>query len=84
MTEEPDSGSHCARVGRKVAPEHDSLTGRQVSEPGAESEQGGLAGAVRTPDEHDLARRDVEVDSGERGEAPEQRDRRGEGGRRSP
>ncbi len=76
MTEQADSGPHGPGIAHQIASEHGRLAGRDMREPGAQPEQRGLAGAVRTSDEDDLSGRDIEVDSGERREAPEQRDRR--------
>ena len=76
VAEEADASAHRPRIASEIASEDDRLAGRHVRQPGTEPQQGGLAGAVGASDEDDLTRRDVEVDSGERGEAPEQRDRR--------
>ena len=81
VAEEPDAaadGAALAGVGQVVA-EHDGLARRDRQQPGARTQQRRLAGAVRSPQEHDLAAADVEVDAGEGGEAAEQRDRSAEG-----
>src|ERR1700749_3316470 len=52
----------------------DRLAPDDGDQPGDGPQEGGLAGAVGSAEQHDLARADVEVETGESGEAAEQAD----------
>ena len=62
----------------RSSPEHPHLPASEPGEAGAGAQQGGLAGAVRPAEQHDLTPHDVEVDAGEGGEAVQEHDGAGE------
>ena len=59
----------------QVVAEHEGIALDHGQQAGQRPQQRGLPGAVRSPEQHDLPAGDVEVDTGQRGEAAEQRDR---------
>ncbi len=80
MTEQADptaDGAGLAPVGQIVT-EHAGLPSGDREQPGAEPQKGGLAGAVRAAQEHDLTGRDLEVDPRKGGEPAQERHRTAE------
>ena len=57
----------------QVVAQHDHFAGSRPEKAGAQAEEGGLAGAVGPLYEHGLASLDGQVDTGEGGEAPQER-----------
>ncbi len=74
MAEEPDAAAHRPGLGRQGVAEHDRLAPHRRDQPRQDAQQRGLACTVRTAEEDDLAAHHVQVDAGECGESPEQRD----------
>src|SRR5690606_8513168 len=75
VPEQADAPPNGGAVPDEVLAEHGRGPRGHGDEPRADPQQGGLAGAVRTPEQQDLAAPDVEIDAGEGGEAAEQGDR---------
>ncbi len=75
MGEEADEGPDRGAVGDEIHAQDAGLTRGDGQQTGAGPEQRGLPGPVRTAHHHDLARIDVEIDTGERREPAEERDR---------
>src|SRR3954468_7374026 len=69
MAEQPNRAADRTPVDAQVVPEHLGLPLDHRQQARAGTQQGGLAGAVRSLEQHDLAAGDVEVDAGEGGEA---------------
>ena len=76
MTKETDARADRPGVAREVAAEDDGLARTEIGNARRKTKQRGLAGTVRTSHEDDLTGGHVEIDPGQRGEAPKQRDRR--------
>ena len=74
VSDEREFAPSAPPVPRKVDPEHDRLARVQGHETCDQTQQCGLARAVRAREEHDLARGDIEVHPGEGGEAIEEAD----------
>ena len=75
VAEEAHVATHGPAVADEVVAEDHRGARRHRGQAGADPQQGGLARAVRALQHDGLAPRHVEVDAGERGEAPEQGDR---------
>ncbi len=75
MSEKADVRAHGPWIGHQIDPDDDRLALHDRDEPGARAEQRGLPGPVRALEQHDLALPDLQVDSGERWEPTEHRDR---------
>ena len=74
MPEHPDVGADQLALGVEVESEHRSRAAGDRQQPGTHPQQRGLAGAVRTAQEHDLVGGDTEVGAGKRRERPEDGD----------
>ena len=74
MPEQPDRTPHGGAVGYQIVAQHLGPAGLDPQQPGADPQQGRLAGTVEPLDEHDLALADLEVGAGERREPTEQGD----------
>ncbi len=80
MTEQPDpsaDGTGLASVG-EILTEHAGRAPGDGQQAGAQPQEGGLAGAVRAAQEHDLTGRDLQIDPGQCGKAAEERHRAAE------
>ena len=74
VTDQPDPPAHSPAVTPEIDPEHHRFAARHREQPGTDPQQAGLARAVRALHQDHLARRDVEVDAGECGEAAQESD----------
>ena len=74
VAHEREVAASAAAIASEVVVEHDRFARVERHEPCEQPQQRGLARAVRSREEHDLARGDVEIDPGEGGEAVEQAD----------
>ena len=74
VPDEADRPPRRLAVAREIDAEHGSLARAQRQQPGAETQERGLARTVRAAQQHDLAGVDVEIGAGERGEPPEHAD----------
>ena len=72
VADERQVAARGAPVHVEIGAEHLALARVQRDEPRDQAEQRGLAGAVRAGEEHDLARVDVQVDTGQGREASEE------------
>jgi len=75
MTEQADTMTHGPRVGHEIDAEHDRISPGDGHEAGEGAQQCGLPSTVRPAQQHDSARIDVEVDTGE-GRKPTQQGNR--------
>ena len=75
MSEQADGAADRLAMGGQIDAEHDARCPERAEEAGAEPQQRGLAGAVRAPQQHDLALLDPQRGSGERRELSEHGDR---------
>ena len=74
VPEHPDRRSHCPPIGEEVDTEHGGSPRSNLDQARQGAEQRGLPGAIRPFQQDDLARCDVEIDTGEGGEPAEERD----------
>jgi sortase A len=74
VAQQPDVAPDWAGVPSQIVAEDDRLAAHDRNEARAGAEHRGLAGAVWTAEQDDLAPGHVEVDTGQRGEASEERD----------
>ena len=72
MPQQPDPPSYGARISHQICAQHHGLATDDAQQPGAGSQEAGLAGPVRALEQDDLAPRHVEVDACQNGEAPNQ------------
>jgi len=75
VTEQANTMAHGPRVGHKIDAEHDRLSPGDRHEAGERAQQRCLSSTVRPAQQHDSARIDVEVDTGE-GRKPTQQGHR--------
>ena len=75
MAEQADPRADRVAFGRQVEPEHPAAATHDREQTGAEPQQRGLAGPVRTAQQHDLAGADRERGPGQGGKATEDGDR---------
>jgi hypothetical protein len=78
VAHERQLASHRSALAGEVVPEHRGLARAHREEAGEQAEDRGLPGAVRPGQEDGLVLGHVEIDSGERGEAPQEADGRAE------
>ncbi len=78
MGEQPHPVTHGPSVGAQVHAQYPRLAIDHRHQARAGSKDGGLTGAVRSLQEHDLADTDIEIDAGQSGKAPEETDRTAE------
>ena len=78
VTHEREVATGAAAVLGEIVAEHRGLPGVERHQPGQEPQQGGLPGTVRPREQDDLAAGDVEIDTGQRGKAPQEADGRAE------
>ncbi len=76
VADERDGPAHAPRFDRQIHAQHFSLPCAQRQQPRAQPQERGLARTVRTAEQHDLARVDLEVGTGERGKSSEHADGR--------
>ena len=74
VPEQPDRPSHGSAVGHQIVAQHLGPAGLNPQQAGADPQQGRLAGAVGSLDEHDLALTDLEIGARERRKPAEQGD----------
>jgi sortase A len=75
VAEESHEGPDGPAVAAEIDAEDGRVTAGDGDQPGQRPQERGLSGPVGTAEQHDLAGLDVEVDTGEGGEAAEQADR---------
>lgn len=74
VPEQPYSAPDGPPVGPQVTAQHEGFAPHHGHQAGNDSQERGFPGTIGSLHEHDLTARHVEVDSGERGVAAEQRD----------
>jgi hypothetical protein len=72
VTDECESTSVFAAIASEIVAEHLRLTFVQRDQTGDQAKQRRLSGTVPAREQHDLSRRDIKIDTGERREAAEQ------------